>query len=48
MSAETNPAAAMALPVTIHAQYIKDFSFENPHSPQSLLPKKEQPKMDVD
>ncbi len=31
----------------VRAQYIKDFSFENPHSPQSLLPKKEQPKMDV-
>lgn len=30
MSAETNPAPAMALPVTIHAQYIKDLSFENP------------------
>ncbi|MGV8947909.1 MAG: protein-export chaperone SecB [Candidatus Paracaedibacter sp.] len=30
MSAETNPAAAMALPITIHAQYIKDLSFENP------------------
>ena len=30
MSAETNPVAAMALPVTIHAQYIKDLSFENP------------------
>lgn len=29
MSSETN-AAAMALPVTIHAQYIKDLSFENP------------------
>lgn len=30
MSTETNPATAMALPVTIHAQYIKDLSFENP------------------
>lgn len=30
MSAEANPVAAMALPVTIHAQYIKDLSFENP------------------
>jgi len=30
MSTETNAAAAMALPLTIHAQYIKDLSFENP------------------
>ena len=30
MSTETNAPAAMALPITIHAQYIKDLSFENP------------------
>lgn len=31
----------------VRAQYIKDFSFENPKSPHSLLPKKEQPKIDL-
>lgn len=31
----------------VRAQYIKDFSFENPKSPQSLLPKKEQPQLQV-
>lgn len=30
MSTETKAAAAMALPITVHAQYIKDLSFENP------------------
>lgn len=28
-----------ALPLTIHAQYIKDFSFENPNAPDSLRDK---------
>lgn len=35
------------LPVMIHAQYVKDISFENPGAPQSLRVLKEQPKMDV-
>lgn len=26
------------LPLTVHAQYIKDFSFENPNAPASLRP----------
>lgn len=29
------------LPLTIHAQYVKDFSFENPNAPDSLRPNKE-------
>ncbi len=33
--------------VFITAQYIKDFSFENPNSPKSLIPSKEIPKIDV-
>ncbi|MGZ9108258.1 MAG: protein-export chaperone SecB [Micavibrio sp.] len=36
---DTNPAPQQAvrnLPVTIHAQYIKDVSFENPNAPHSL------------
>ena len=42
-----NPAAPN-IPVIIHAQYVKDFSFENPHSPSSLMPNQDQPKVNVD
>ncbi len=37
------------LPLTIHAQYIKDMSFENPNAPESLRPTKETgaPQMEV-
>lgn len=38
---------ARTVPLTIHAQYIKDLSFENPHAPQSLLPGQAVPSMDV-
>lgn len=38
---------AQSMPITIQAQYIKDFSFENPNAPQSLLPTAEQPQLDV-
>lgn len=31
----------------VRAQYIKDLSFENPGAPQSLMPKKEQPRLEV-
>lgn len=31
-------AQAAALPITIHAQYIKDLSFENPNAPETLRP----------
>jgi preprotein translocase subunit SecB len=34
--------------LSVRAQYIKDLSFESPNSPNSLLPQKEQPKIDVD
>ncbi len=44
---ETPPPAAQPIPLTINAQYIKDLSFENPNAPQSLLPSKEQPQLDV-
>ncbi len=33
--------------VSVTAQYVKDFSFENPNAPQSLAPPKEQPQIDV-
>lgn len=35
-------------PVMIHAQYIKDMSFENPLAPDSLRKGKSQPEMDID
>lgn len=35
------------LPVMVHAQYVKDISFENPSAPQSLRSGLENPKMDV-
>jgi preprotein translocase subunit SecB len=37
------------LPLTIHAQYIKDMSFENPNAPESLRPGKDTgaPQMEV-
>jgi len=34
-------------PVQVHAQYVKDFSFENPRSPGSLRGSNERPEMDV-
>ncbi len=33
--------------LAMRSQYIKDFSFENPHAPQSLLSLKEAPKVDL-
>lgn len=44
---EIPQVTARTVPLTIHAQYIKDFSFENPHAPQSLLPGQAIPAMDV-
>lgn len=35
------------VPLTVHAQYIKDLSFENPRAPQSLLPGQAMPTMNV-
>lgn len=35
------------MPIVIHAQYIKDLSFENPESPDSLRGIKGSPEMDV-
>ena len=33
--------------LTVLAQYIKDFSFENPNAPRSLAPAQQQPAIDV-
>ena len=35
---DTIQATPRMVPLTIHAQYIKDLSFENPNAPQSLMP----------
>lgn len=35
------------MPVNVHAQYVKDFSFENPSAPASLRPSNAKPEMDV-
>ena len=43
----TAPQAAVALPIQIHAQYVKDLSFENPRAPASLQPQNEQPRIEV-
>mgnify|MGYP003653508798 FL=1 len=40
-------AQAGGLPLVVHAQYIKDFSFENPNAPMSLQPTGKQPDVDV-
>ena len=34
---DSQPADAQEAPLTVHAQYIKDLSFENPRSPHSLM-----------
>ncbi len=37
-----------SLPITIHAQYLKDLSFECPNSPAVLIKQKLSPEIDVD
>ena len=41
------PASGGAPSLSILTQYIKDFSFENPNSPNSLLPKEKQPEISI-
>ncbi len=41
------PDLASNLPVMVHAQYVKDISFENPSAPFSLKAGQEAPKLDV-
>lgn len=36
-----------SLPIQIHAQYVKDLSFENPRAPMSLQPQPEAPRIEV-
>ena len=44
MSEQENNAGAY---LAMRSQYIKDFSFENPHAPGSLMTLKEPPKVDL-
>ncbi len=39
--------SATAAPLIVHAQYIKDLSFENPNAPQTLMPGAKGPEMDI-
>ncbi len=39
--------AQSALPVTVHAQYVRDISFENPEAPMSLRAAATNPEMNV-
>ncbi len=47
VSAEDAPIEAQDMPMTIHAQYVRDLSFENPSAPDSLRPNKSAPEMDI-
>lgn len=38
---------AKGMPLMIHTQYIKDMSFENPNAPETLLPGRKSPEMDM-
>lgn len=40
-------AGAASLPIHVLVQYVKDFSFENPNAPQSLLPSDVQPQVNI-
>ncbi len=39
--------AARSIPVAVHAQYVRDVSFENPLAPDSLKAGQPSPKMDI-
>ncbi|MDB2682758.1 protein-export chaperone SecB [Alphaproteobacteria bacterium] len=44
---QDNSTQAQGLPVTVHAQYVRDLSFENPNAPESLQAGQSAPEMDV-
>ena len=42
------PQTQVAMPqIGVLAQYVKDFSFENPHAPRSMAPSAQQPAINV-
>ncbi|MGN7437342.1 MAG: protein-export chaperone SecB [Alcanivorax sp.] len=44
---ENKPLEANGLPITVHAQYVRDISFENPNAPDSLRSAASSPDMEV-
>jgi preprotein translocase subunit SecB len=46
-SATEAPAEVLPPALNVLGQFIKDFSFENPSAPQSLLPTEEQPAINI-
>ena len=44
---QTDALNPRMVPLSVHAQYIKDLSFENPRAPQSLMPGQPMPTMTV-
>ncbi|MCB1681135.1 MAG: protein-export chaperone SecB [Rhodospirillales bacterium] len=40
-------AGVRNIPVTIHSQYVKDISFENPHAPEALSPNLPMPELEI-
>lgn len=49
MSDQVNGAGAQAAqsPISVLAQYVKDFSFENPNAPESLMAGRPQPQVSI-
>src|SRR4029453_6754785 len=47
MAVAGNGGQAQVPQFNVLAQYIKDFSFENPNSPRSLTPSTQQPSIDI-
>ena len=45
--APADQIATQDMPITIHAQYVRDLSFENPNAPESLRPTGGAPEMDI-
>src|ERR1700683_1452833 len=42
------PEAQVLMPqISVLAQYVKDFSFENPHAPRSMAPSTQQPSINI-
>jgi preprotein translocase subunit SecB len=47
MSEDQQAAPQLAPQLNVLGQFIRDFSFENPNAPQSLLPVEEQPAINI-
>jgi len=46
-NANGGPTSGQSPQLNVLAQYIKDFSFENPHAPRSLAPAQQQPSINI-